>query len=290
MSSNGFWDKTANGQSTNGKDHSEDAVKYAGFSAQSMVLDEEALAEVQGEEFDVFEDEEEDTAATMSDANLRLEQGRLYQMVLQGNIFADTNADPKAIRNVQRQIKKFVKEQMETMLGIRQEQSVSQTIISSPFNDLEVEALKMVASKVTKGASEETSKNSGPSLPPPSPKKDGITSISGALRPGVTPLPSVGNQNKSSKPAQKNQTKQPAQAKSAITKVSESNLKKPIEEMTPEELAAHNKAAEERSASNRSAMPTNMMPHPTPQQLEMMYASSAAQVTVANPTTRFRPY
>src|ERR1035437_5546474 len=89
----------------------------------TVTLDEEALQEFQEDpNIDLFEEEEDDTLAIMSDANLRLEQGRLYQMVLQGDIFADTNADPKAIRKVQLDIRKFVRERMETMLGIRQEQ------------------------------------------------------------------------------------------------------------------------------------------------------------------------
>src|ERR1700676_4339448 len=105
---------------------------------------EEGVAEMQesienlDEDTNVFQEEDEDTADIMNDANLRLEQGRLYKMVLQGDIFAETNADPKAIRNVQREIRKFVRERMETMLGIRQEVAVQNTIVSSPFNDMEV--------------------------------------------------------------------------------------------------------------------------------------------------------
>src|ERR1700688_1003435 len=165
-----FWEKTVNQpQKTNGQDHSPDAVAHAGYSAQPLVLDDEALAVIQGDpELDFFEEEDQDTAEIMLDANLRLEQGRLYQMVLQGNIFADTNADPKAIRNVQREIRKFVRERMETMLGIRQEQ-VAQTIVSSPFTDLEVTVLKMLASKMSKG---QTESQTGPQPPPVTPKKD----------------------------------------------------------------------------------------------------------------------
>ncbi len=253
--------------------------------AQQVFLDEEALSEIQGDpELDLFPDgdleEEENESVLMNDVNLRLEQGRLYQMVLQGNIFADTNADPRAIRNVQREIHRFVRERMEIMVGIKQEQAAQQTTVSSPFNDLEVTVLKMLASKMSKGATEEQS-------PPPvqaSPKKDGISSISGNLRPNA-PLTASKPMVRAPQPAKlaPKQTQKPAtKAKSAIAP-DESTLQKPIEEMTPEELLAHNKAAEERSRKKYATMPTNLVPHPTPQALEMMYTQSATNLTIANP-------
>ena len=246
-----------------------------------VVLDEAAVLEITGESpQDVFEEEEEDTANLMFDANLRLEQGRLYQMVLANDIFGDTDADPKAIRNVQREIRKFVRERMEVMLGIRHEQvAQAAPIVSSPFNDLEVTALKMIASKVTGGKTEETQSEAVPV--PVQPKKDGITAINGNLR-ANSPAPSV------SKPAvntaQKVETKpQKLASKTPVKspiKEEGSALNKPIEQMSQEELAAYNKAAEERSARKRAAMPTNMVPHPTPQQLEMMYTGMAANMAV----------
>jgi len=240
------------------------------LSPEPMVLDEQVMAVLQEDpEVDLFEEEEEDTTSLMVDANLRLEQGRLYQMILQNNIFADTNADLRAIKNVQREIRKFVRERMETMLGIRQEQSSTQTIVSSPFNDLEVTALKMVASKVTKGATEVQQPQQQAPAPPTPPKKDGITAISGNLRPSgtaaVKPQASASNKPMAVK----------SQPKSAINSTSESALQKPIEEMTQEELLAHNNRAEERSKRNYAAMPNNLVPHPSQQQLEAMYTVQA---------------
>lgn len=239
--------------------------------AQPMVLDEEAMKVLQEDpNVDIFEEEEDDTQAIMADANLRLEMGRLYQMVLQNDIFVDTNADPRAIKNVQREIRKLVRERMETMLGIRQEKaSVQETIVSSPFNDMEVVVLRMLASKMSKGATEESVQKASPQLPPAVPKKDGITSISGTLRPQATPL------KKEVKPVQKLASK-PA-PKSAIAKEEEPTLQKPIEDMTAEELAAHDAAALARRSKNYAAMPNNLMPHPTTAQLEMMYTMQAAQ-------------
>lgn len=261
-----FWEKNTN-----------QSVKPWEQPAQQIVLDEQAVAAIQEDpNIDLFEEEDQDTAELMSDANLRLEQGRLYQMVLQGDIFADTNADPRAIKNVQREIRKYVRERMETMLGIRQEQQAQTTIVSSPFNDMEVTVLKMLASRASKGATESSQPQiQKESSPPPTPKKDGITSISGSLRPSA-PAPLVSNkspvQKKSVQPSLK------SQAKSAI-KAEESVLEKPIDQMTAEELAAHDAAALARRSKNYAAMPTNMVPHPSGAALEMLYATQVQQAT-----------
>lgn len=234
-----------------------------------VVLDEAAVEEITSESpTDVFEEDEQDNFSLMSDANLRLEQGRLYQMVLANDIFGETDADPKAIRNVQREIRKFVRERMEIMLGIKQEQVAQPTMVSSPFNDMEVTVLKMLASKATGGKTEEIVR---PVVPAPSqPKKDGITAISGNLRANSAPTP-VSKPVRQLPPAQKAKEK----PKSAISNDEGSALKKPIEEMTPEELAAYNAAAEERSKRHRSATPPNLIPHPSPEQLTMMYTMQA---------------
>lgn len=238
------------------------------IQAQEITLDEEAMDSLQEDpEISLFEEEEDDIKNIMTDANLRLEQGRLYQMVLQGDIFADTNADPKAIKNVQREIRKFVKNRMEVMLGISQEQ-VEQIVVSSPFNDMEVQVLKMLASRMSKGESEK----SGTQLPvaPVIAKKDSISSISGSVRPSPVvnapkPLPKS-NPN----PIKKTE-------KSAIKKEElESRLTKPIHEMTPEELAAHDKAALEQRSKNYARIPNNLIPHPSPAELEMRYANQVA--------------
>lgn len=276
----GFWDKK-------GVKSQEAAYQEA---AQGMVLDQEAVSEIlEDPQYDVFEEEDEDTSELMANANLRLEQGRLYQMILENNIFADTNADPRAIKNVQREIRKFVTERLETMLGIRQEVKVQETVVSSPFNDLEVSALKMLASRVSGGATEQAPKNAAqtPAAPAPPPKKDGITAISGSLRPKQeTPLR---KEAKTPVKAQPQAKKQPPQAKSAI-KEDSTFLQKSIDEMTPEELAEYNKQAEERSKQKYAVMPNNLIPHPTPDQLHMMYASAATQTSIANPPGRMRMY
>jgi DNA polymerase III gamma/tau subunit len=249
--------------------------------AQEVILDEEAMSELQEDpELDIFQEEEDDVVEAMHDADLRLEMGRLWQMILRHDLFGETDANPKAIRSVQRTIRKLAKESMEIMLGIRQEQAIQETIVSSPFNDLEVTVLKMLADKMSKGQTSQ-SQPQAPAPVPVAPKKDGISSISGQLRPNTNPAPIGKPLSKTGKAVPKAQLKpaeKPVQHKSAL-KPDESVLSKPIEEMTQEELAAHDAAALERRSRNKSAMPTNMVPHPTPQALEMLYTSQVQQVS-----------
>jgi hypothetical protein len=272
-----FWNKKATPQP---KPWEAPAVQAP---AQEVILDEEAMSELQEDpELDIFQEEEDDTFEIMSDAGLRLEQGRLYQMILQHDLFGVTDADPKAIRNVQREIRKFVRERMEIMLGIRQEQAIQETIVSSPFNDLEVTVLKMLADKMSKGQTSQ-SQPPTPAPVPVAPKKDGISSISGQLRPNTNPAPIGKPLSKTGKVIPKatvpaKPAAKPVQTKSAL-KPDESVLQKPVEEMTQEELAAYEAAAFERRSKNKAAMPNNLVPHPTPQALEMLYASQVQQVS-----------
>lgn len=102
------------------------------------------------------EEQEEDYTEILSDASLRLEQGNLYKMVMNSDLFSGSGYDPKAIKNVEREIRNFAKERMEIMLGMRQEATKdSFPAAGFPFNALEVEVLKSLASAATKGASQD---------------------------------------------------------------------------------------------------------------------------------------
>jgi hypothetical protein len=110
-------------------------------------------------ELDTNEDDDnEDYSEVLSDARLRLEQGRLYELIMNNDFFSGTGYDPKAIKNVEKEIRNFAKERMEIMLGMRQEASkeVGMSLDNFPFNALEVEALKALASAATQGASAES--------------------------------------------------------------------------------------------------------------------------------------
>lgn len=107
------------------------------------------------------DEEAEDYSESLSDASLRLEQGSLYKMIMRHDLFAGVDADPKAVQNVQRAIRKFAKEQMEIMLGMRQDPetaTVERLEIDFPFNAVEVDVLKMLAYSASKGATEQSDK------------------------------------------------------------------------------------------------------------------------------------
>ena len=117
------------------------------------------------EEYDEDLEEQDDTAV-LTDARERLERGRLYEMLMTSDIFSNLDADPKAIKNVQREIRRFAKDRMEVMLGIKKNPQVTVGNVSvGQFNSLEVEVLKSLANKLSGGAASE---HQGPSLPPKS--------------------------------------------------------------------------------------------------------------------------
>lgn len=106
---------------------------------------------IEEEEFEVDEE------SFMNNARVRLEQARLYEMLIKHDLFDGVDADVKAVERVQEEIKTFIVDRLEILLGMRveKETEIQQIIQPSQFNDVEVQALKMIASKVTKGASTE---------------------------------------------------------------------------------------------------------------------------------------
>jgi len=119
------------------------------------------------------EQEEQDDAMILSNARLRLEQGRLYEMLMTTDVFQNLEADEQAIKNVQRELKRFAKDRMEVMLGMKKVEQSESTVFAQ-FNSLEVEVLKVLAKKLSGGASEHV--ESSLSQPP---KSTSLTPISG---------------------------------------------------------------------------------------------------------------
>ena len=245
-----------------------------------MKLDEEALAEIQEEQYDVFEEEEDDMSSVLNSANKRLECGRLFEMIIKNNIFGETDADPDAIKTVERLMRNFAKNQLEIMLGMRQEQTPQVAIISSPFNDMEVEVLKLLASKMSKGATENHEQAPPPSLVQAPPKRDGISAINGTVRPKTTtPL------KREVKAVQRKPVPTPPATNGRPLKETKPNsapeeevsaLQKPIDQMTPEELVAYDKIASAKSLKKYATMPNNLVPHPT--NLESFYTNHLNQI------------
>jgi hypothetical protein len=228
--------------------------------------------------------EEDDFSEVLSDANLRLEQGTLYKMVMNSNLFQDMDVDPRAIKNVEREIKRFARERMEIMLGMRQEKLAQEyarfnaEMAPSPFNGLEVQVLKQLASAASKGATE---RPEAEEIALKIEKKVGLTPISApksAIKsnPGM-PAPKPLAQ----KPAAPIQRKAPPAPSAPVDPndmdaVMDGKLKKPLHEMSAKELEQHNRDAALRQrprAQNPSATPI-----PAGDQLYMLHVQNQAQM------------
>ena len=96
-------------------------------------------------------------SSVVNESMVRLEQARLYDMLIKHDLFAGVKAHPNALRNVQNELKKYIVDRLEILLGIKQEKSLKERpkefIVDSPFNDIEIDFLKALSFKGTKGAS-----------------------------------------------------------------------------------------------------------------------------------------
>lgn len=207
-------------------------------------------------------DEEAEYAAVLNDANLRIEQGTLYKLIMNHDIFEGRGEDPRAIENVQREIRKFAKERLEIMLGMRQDRSV-QGMVSSPFNDLEVMILRKLASTYSKGATENQAAVKTATAVT---KKEGLTPIGGAKPALRRPAPALAQ-----KPIAA-QAKAPIQRPSRAAEQMEEAYVPPTktpDQVTPTDLLERNKQAAARQAGRKSARSTTSIPMPTADQEEM---------------------
>ena len=88
-------------------------------------------------------------------ARLRLEQAKLYEMLINHNLFDGVDASLEAIDNVQNELKVYIVKRLEILLGLREPVvRVETTVAQLPFNNIEIDFLKQLAYKGTLGASE----------------------------------------------------------------------------------------------------------------------------------------
>lgn len=97
-------------------------------------------------QYDVEEEISAPVEKNVSPALLRLEQGKLYQMLIEHDLFADVEAHPIAIENVQQELKDFITMRLEVMLGMRSEGEIVRR--DPTFTNAEVDALKALAKKL----------------------------------------------------------------------------------------------------------------------------------------------
>lgn len=279
--------------------------KQESVKSTQPVEDAEEYVEEQQEE------SEEDFSNVLSNARLRLEQGRLYEMIMNHNIFDGVEADEQAIRFVTKQMRNFAKLQMEVMLGMRQEEPKAQqlTIANFPFNDLEVQTLKALASAATKGVSSSPEAQVFSGVQTEAPKKRvGLNTISSPTKPTLkpsVPKPVVRQPVKNSQPVPTNTAQKPLSAKPAtpiqrkqedpdidrilaeegITREEYDRqygnykpLEKPLHKMTENEIIERNRKV----TAQKAAKSTAAIPMPSPEQEEWMHAQRA-EAAAAHP-------
>lgn len=232
-------------------------------------------------------EEEDDFSEVLNDASLRLEQGQLYKLIMNTDLFNEGDADAKAIRNVQREIKAFARERMEVMLGMRQEPSKEQVnafpMDMFPFNALEVEVLKSLAATATKGQTANAE-------PYAAPKQVTLNKVS-VQRPTRNVQPSKPLPQRASQPVKRTARQQEIEkilqeegvTLDEINEVFDPNKKyfkdrKEFAELTSEQIIDRNKKLN----AGKPVPNPQALPMPPQEQIDNMYAMRATQAA-ANP-------
>lgn len=118
-----------------------DDAEFKDQSGESDAADE-ALASI--EESPAREEQDPE----LSDVDLRLETADYYRAILKHEFF---DTESSAAQVVDREIRSFIRERLEVLLGIRGPREPVQAMqVTLPFEDEEIEALKLLAAKVLK--------------------------------------------------------------------------------------------------------------------------------------------
>lgn len=222
------------------------------------------VAQVIEEYIEAEEAEEEDFEAVLADANLRIDLASLYKLIMNHDLFEGMDVDQRAIDTVHKEVRRFARERMEIMLGMRQE-AQKEAMVSSPFNDLEVDVLKKLASAATKGASSSPEANKTAQVLK-QPRREGLNTIGGGA-PKLAPQPRKPLASKQQAPIQR-----PTKPQAPIVNEEEYKpLAKPPQEMTEQERIERNKEASARQAARKSVKSSTALPMPTADQEEMYH-------------------
>jgi hypothetical protein len=181
------------------------------FSEREEPSYEEALLE------EINSQDEEAQESIVNEAEIRLAQASLYKMLLDHALFEGVNSHPLAVKKVEKEIKDYILERLEVLLGMREDKKkkLPEAIaVELPFNDIEIKALKDMAFKLTKGVSASAEPSVAKAVPKnrEEPKKpQAIKPLKlGSLK--EKPKPVAPSQAKS-KPEEKRPSYKPSQAK-----------------------------------------------------------------------------
>ena len=278
-----------------------------------QLADQPDLVEATDEEIEELVEEsayelDQEQANTIFNARIRLEQAKLYEMLINHDLFEGVDASPQAIKRVQNELKYYIVSRLEILLGIRQPVQPKQEQSRLPLNPVEIDFLKALSAKGTKGASlqaeEEEYEPDTPApmpvrattkpkglkpLAPAAPKKKTVTKTQAKPKPKAQPKAQQQAPLQSSQPKQKPKKNNVDSAHKKIKSdgvLSKRNLSeaeaiaiakediakssgKPFHELNAKEKAARVKEVNERHA--RKPRPQNAVPIPTADQLAATY-------------------
>jgi len=94
-------------------------------------------------------------ASATTEAQIRFEKASLYRTLLEGSLFEENSGSAEIVAEVESEIKSFVLERFETLLGMKEAvEKPSLVSVQSPFGPEETEALKFLASRLINSARE----------------------------------------------------------------------------------------------------------------------------------------
>lgn len=165
MSNNNFWDEDSVSEYDMIAEDAAQSEAVAEEIADSIVEEMEAeepdLVEASEEQIEEILEEaaydlDEKESNVIYNARLRLEQAKLYEMLINHSLFAGVDASPDAVKIVENELKHYIVKRLEVLLGIRKpkvRQPDVEMNIELPFNATEINFLKQLAYKGTHGQS-----------------------------------------------------------------------------------------------------------------------------------------
>lgn len=102
---------------------------------------------------DQNDNSQSDSRGVLNEALKRIEQAKLYEALLNHDLFSEDSARPEIIEAVREEMNTFILSRLEVLMGMRTEES---TVTVSPFSDQEVAALKALAARALSGPAKTT--------------------------------------------------------------------------------------------------------------------------------------
>lgn len=222
----------------------------------------------------------------------KLEQARIYEALIKSDLFEGFEADPNAISNVKTELKDFLVERLDNLMGGGQSKKKTQIDFENlsfdlPFNEEEIMFLKALALTGTKGASAGGSTATVTAKPTYSEKpRNVIRGLAKSEKPKIAPIKRSEAKPKYVEPIyeeyeeeeeieeeempaprarepRREEYKEPVRRKSS----------KKASQMTEDDIRTRNEEIEREQKSRKSGIPANALPMPTAAQMEGVYNS-----------------